>query len=163
MLREANAHIRSRFVHTPTHRIASHRVVSHRASASRSRLRNRSAKRTPASPLECISAVASWWFLPLPYPFTPLLPYLHPNPLSSSPSNLTVDARNAKCTRAATRAATHVACRVTTNLAAYVLARKQRRPFICKILTRRKSLAGPRRSWSSCRRAKTRPVVPGEK
>jgi len=30
--------------------------------------------------------------------------------------------RDAKCTRAATRAATHVACRVTTNLAAYVSA-----------------------------------------
>lgn len=78
--------------------------------------RNRSAKRTPASSVRMHHRRASRWFLSLP-----------PN------------ARDVKCTRAATRAATHVACRVTTNLAAYVLAESKGEPFICKILAHRKS------------------------
>lgn len=60
--RDERTHART---HAATHRIASHRIEQ----ANRSRLRNRSAKRTPASPLECISAGASMWFLPFPLPF----------------------------------------------------------------------------------------------
>lgn len=46
---------------------------------------------------------------------------------------------DAKCTRAATRAATHAGLPRDNKLSGLCIGRKQRRPFICKILARRES------------------------
>lgn len=96
--------------------------------------RNRSAKRTPASSVR--------------------MHHHRAHRRGFFPSRPSSARRDAKCTRAATRTATHVACRVTTNLAAYVLAESKGEPFICKILARRASPAG---SSSSSRARKPAP------